>query len=166
MRQEPSSAVRHLKVVEPSARCAEEADDFVPILLSIAKRTRALFGCKLAEAGFHAGQDHLLVTLKPDDPFAVSALAESLDVRPSTVSKMVDRLVDKGLVERIGNTGDARKTMIRITPAGLEARTLILRIWEGVSSDFFSALGNCANGTIAQMRILDKHLSTKLMRLR
>ena len=69
-------------------------------LLSVSKSTRALTRIKLAERDFHNGQDELLLALDEEAAIPVSKLADELKVRPSTVSKMLERLVRKGLVER------------------------------------------------------------------
>jgi len=47
-------------------------------------------------------------------------LASRLGVQPSTASRVVTRLVDKELVERVGSTDDRRTVRITPTPAGRE----------------------------------------------
>lgn len=108
-------------------------------LLSIAKSTRAFYGIKLASLGFHNGQDELLLAIS-ETGTQVSVMADQLMIRPSTVSKMLDRLVDRGLVERIGDLQDARRTLIRITPAGLEARQQLLDMRDKVDAELAKAL--------------------------
>jgi DNA-binding MarR family transcriptional regulator len=90
----------------------------VPSLVAIAKLTRCLLTLKLAEVGLFNGQDELLLSLEADIPRSVSDLAEALDVRPSTISKMIDRLGEKGLVER-GRGADQRRVLVSVTAAGL-----------------------------------------------
>jgi DNA-binding MarR family transcriptional regulator len=99
--------------------------ELVPALLSISKSMRALRGIKLATLGFNNGQDELLMAV-PDGGLPVAQLADLLMIRPSTVSKMTDRLIEKGLVERVGDLRDARRTIVRITPAGIEARGMVI----------------------------------------
>lgn len=50
----------------------------------------------------------------------MSRLAESSGVRLSTATKIVDRLVEKGLAERTRNGGDRRIVRVRLTTAGAE----------------------------------------------
>ena len=51
----------------------------------------------------------------------VKDLARKLDVAKSRITKIVDGLVQKGLVERIEDPKDARVKLIGLTPAGRKA---------------------------------------------
>nr|WP_245396523.1 MarR family winged helix-turn-helix transcriptional regulator [Jiella sonneratiae] len=139
----------------------------VPSLLSIAKSTRAFLTILLAEIELHPGQDQLLDRLEVESPVNVSTLADLLAVRPSTVSKMLDRLIERGLVSRSANARDARRTMVHLTPAGLEAQGKVREIWLKLEADLTSALGE------EEIAILDNSLhraddilSQRLRRLR
>lgn len=149
-----------------TAPSAAIAATFVPTLLSVAKQTRAIFGLKLSAAGFHNGQDQMLLALQPDCPTTVSHLADTLGVRPSTVSKMLDRLIEKGLLLRLADTHDARKTMVTITPAGMEAQRRIQKVWDAIAAEFSLSIGEGAETLTQELCKLDRHLAAKLMRLR
>ncbi|MHB8632955.1 MAG: MarR family winged helix-turn-helix transcriptional regulator [Thermoplasmatota archaeon] len=58
---------------------------------------------------------HMLRT-KPED--SLSAIAEDLGVSPPALSRMVDGLVERGLVERTTASGDRRRVELALTPAG------------------------------------------------
>ncbi|GGD18707.1 MarR family winged helix-turn-helix transcriptional regulator [Aureimonas glaciei] len=163
MEASPGSLVRLRINPAPSAALAA---DFVPTLLSVAKQTRAIFGLKLSAAGFHNGQDQMLLALQPDCPTTVSHLADTLGVRPSTVSKMLDRLIEKGFLARFADTRDARKTLVRITPAGVEAQRRIQTVWDAIAADLTQSLGEETDVLTEQLGKLDRHLASKLMRLR
>ena len=45
-------------------------------------------------------------------------IAAALDLTPRAITRLVDGLVEEGLVERIADKGDGRVTKIRLTPAG------------------------------------------------
>ena len=139
----------------------------VPSLLSIAKSTRAFVALLLSEIGLHPGQDQLIDKLDAKRLVSVSALAEQLAVRPSTVSKMLDRLVDKGLLERSANDADARRTMVGLTAKGVEAQTDIRAVWNRLEQDL------TGHFSLDDLRTLDRSLvrtdallTQKLRRLR
>jgi DNA-binding MarR family transcriptional regulator len=139
----------------------------VPSLLSIAKSTRAFLALLLAEIDLHPGQDQLLDRLDPNSPVSVSMLADQLFVRPSTVSKMLDRLIEKGLVARTANSRDARRTMVQLTPLGEKAQSSIRELWRRLENDLVSSLP--ADDVEALDRSLartDELLTRKLRRLR
>ncbi|MEV8546850.1 MarR family transcriptional regulator [Streptomyces sp. NPDC051572] len=52
----------------------------------------------------------------------MSALATKLRCEPSTATFLIDRLVEKGLVERGSDAKDRRKTTVALTPAGVALR--------------------------------------------
>jgi DNA-binding MarR family transcriptional regulator len=119
----------------------------VPSLVAIAKLSRCLLTLKLGEIRLFCGQDELLLRLTPEVPATVSALAEALDVRPSTVSKMIDRLSAVGLIER-SQGSDKRETLVSVTAAGIELRTQVLAIHAGIDAEFAKYLPEGAEATV------------------
>ncbi|KQT53308.1 hypothetical protein ASG43_19035 [Aureimonas sp. Leaf454] len=138
----------------------------VSLLLSISKSTRALTSIKLAEMGFHNGQDELLLALDEEAPTSVSRIADELRVRPSTVSKMLDRLVAKGLVERQGDKRDARRTMVRITPAGLDAKSRLLEVRASLEKELATPLAENGASVVTGLETVANLLAARLSRLR
>jgi len=63
-------------------------------------------------------QYRALVVLAVHGDQHVGQLAEALDVHPSTMTRMCDRLVRKGLVTRRRSAGSRRATTISLSPAG------------------------------------------------
>jgi DNA-binding MarR family transcriptional regulator len=58
-----------------------------------------------------------------DEGMTNAELAEELDVRPSSVTALVDRLEQEGLVRRDSSPTDRRVTLIRLTETGKERVT-------------------------------------------
>ncbi|WP_279479257.1 MarR family winged helix-turn-helix transcriptional regulator [Aureimonas sp. SK2] len=136
-------------------------------LLSISKSTRAFLSLLLMEIDLHPGQDQLLARVEPGVPISVSALADQLSVRPSTVSKMLDRLMEKNLVERTAHSHDARRTMVMLTPAGEALRGRVNALWEKLEGDLNSAVAPERRGDLLEaLREADSLLAAKLRRLR
>ncbi|HVW43870.1 MAG TPA: MarR family transcriptional regulator [Amycolatopsis sp.] len=63
-------------------------------------------------------QFRLLVVLDTRGPLKLSALAEQLAVNPSTATRMTDRLVAAGLVNREANPASRRELMVSLTGTG------------------------------------------------
>lgn len=57
----------------------------------------------------------------------LSDVAEHLIVGPPTASKLVDDLVERGLLRRSADSADRRKLVLRITPAGRRALSTAAR---------------------------------------
>ncbi|HEY8293171.1 MAG TPA: MarR family transcriptional regulator [Thermomicrobiales bacterium] len=51
----------------------------------------------------------------------ISRFAEAVDIPRSTATGVVDRLVERGVIERVSDAADRRMINIRVTPRGLAA---------------------------------------------
>lgn len=145
----------------------ESSAPLVRTLLSISKSTRAFLSLLLADIGLHPGQDQLIAYLRPGEPVSVSDLADSLAVRPSTVSKMLDRLFEKNLVRREVSRDDARRTMVTLTPAGERLKPAVAEVWDRLERELQSSMtpGEAETLTVAMAR-MDRLLVLKLRRHR
>ncbi|SMC65204.1 DNA-binding transcriptional regulator, MarR family [Fulvimarina manganoxydans] len=170
MRPTPDETTALRDETPPPGLMASNGNDDVQTvtsLLSIAKSTRAFIALLLAEIGLHPGQDQLLDRLTPGTPISVSVLASELSVRPSTVSKMLDRLIDRGLVIRTANKSDQRRTMVEITPKGETIRSEVREIWRRLETELVSALDQEQRRSLTfKLSQIDEILAQKLRRLR
>lgn len=80
------------------------------------------FQAACAEHELTKPQAGALLQLDPDRPIAMSGLAGALMCDASNVTGIVDRLEDRGLVERQSAPHDRRIKMLAITPAGARVR--------------------------------------------
>ena len=83
--------------------------------IGMAQRVKA--GAALAQLGLGFAQAHALRMLDPDEPIAMSALAERLFCDASNVTGLVDRLEARGLVERGSAANDRRVKALTLTLA-------------------------------------------------
>jgi DNA-binding MarR family transcriptional regulator len=70
-------------------------------------------------AGLSIGQFRLLHMLHKDPERSLSDFADDLGVSVPAVSKMVDGLVEKGLVGRAADASDRRRLSLALTPQGV-----------------------------------------------
>ena len=66
----------------------------------------------------------------------VNELARVMDVDASAVTRLLDRLEAKGLVERVRSAEDRRVVQLRLTPSGREAAGVVPQVLLGVNQDF------------------------------
>jgi DNA-binding MarR family transcriptional regulator len=83
------------------------------VLVAIAARSLADVGEEVTLTQYRS-----LVVLASRGPQGVAALAEAVAVTPPTASRLVDRLVRKGLVQRRTDRLDRRQVRIGLTEAG------------------------------------------------
>lgn len=90
------------------------------VLVAVAARSLAGIAEEVTLPQYRA-----LVVLASRGPQKVAALAEALDVTPPTATRMVDRLVKKGLVRRRSSQSDRREVRVSLTQAG---RSLVAQV--------------------------------------
>lgn len=74
----------------------------------------------LDELGLTYPQYLVLSALWENDGQTIGAIAERLDLEPSTITPLVKRLEQAGLVTRMRNPADERQVRVRLTAAGAE----------------------------------------------
>ena len=84
--------------------------------------SRRRFLAVASEFDLSPPQVRALGVLDPERPVPMSELAEALHCDNSNVTGIVDRLEDRGLVERRSATHDRRVKMLAVTARGAEVR--------------------------------------------
>jgi MarR family transcriptional regulator, organic hydroperoxide resistance regulator len=87
-------------------------------LAKVCRAHRGNVGGMLAEFGLHVGQEMVLIELWQSDGLRGGELACRLGVEPPTITKMLRRLENFGLVERRPDPADARSFRVYLTPEG------------------------------------------------
>lgn len=72
------------------------------------------------ELGLTGPQFHMLTLIAQKNTCNVSYLAEKLEVKPSAITVMIDRLVQSGYVERRHDEQDRRAVLLSVTERGSE----------------------------------------------
>ena len=110
-----------------------------PMLGCCAHMARERMDARMSRFGMTPAQTHVLPHLhQSGGQLPQRELLDSLKVKPSTVNGILDRMEEKGLVERTVSGTDARQRLVALTLAGrkreeqvkqafLEAEALIVR---------------------------------------
>jgi DNA-binding MarR family transcriptional regulator len=89
-------------------------------------RMRQRFLTTITELGLSFPQAHAIKVLRPGHPIAMRELADGLHCDPSNITGIVDRLGDRGLVERGSAPGDRRIKTLMLTEEGSAMRMRLL----------------------------------------
>jgi DNA-binding MarR family transcriptional regulator len=108
---------------------AETSPEVVDAVLSASRALVAVAARSLAEAGEEVTltQYRTLVVLASRGPQHVADLAAALAVTPATATRMCDRLVRKGLIDRRTEEQDRRQVQIELTGRGRALVTSVTR---------------------------------------
>jgi DNA-binding MarR family transcriptional regulator len=80
-------------------------------------RVGRMLDAELTALGIGAGEAMVLRRLQ-DGSLTMGQVMATLDIRASTATSLVDRLVRKGLAHRSPNPSDARSLLVELTEAG------------------------------------------------
>lgn len=107
--------------MERGAGGVEDVDEVTNAVLTASRLLVAVSARSLAavEHRVTLPQFRVLVLLQQRGGGKVVALAEQLGVNPSTATRMVDRLIASGFVDRRPNPDNRRENRLRLTDAGL-----------------------------------------------
>lgn len=117
---------------------------------------RELHDKTLKEAGLDLEQSAAVIlgTLYHHEPVRVSDLAGQLELDRSTVSRQVAEVVEQGLVARMGDTTDARASMLSLTPQGHAMRRKLAAAFKKICMDLVSDWS--LEDQLTFVRLLDK----------
>ena len=109
-------------------------------LLRAARLHRACAARHLGDIGVHPGQETALLVLSVNGEQPMTTLAEALEVKPPTVTKMVTRMTGQGLVKRTGSQSDRRSFLVSLTPDGEAKARELKRVWKRIEKEAMSGL--------------------------
>ncbi|HMK70472.1 MAG TPA: MarR family transcriptional regulator [Xanthobacteraceae bacterium] len=99
--------------------------EFAFLLNDVARLLRTYADHMAAQFGMTRAQWAVLVRLQRSEGLNQSELAELLDLQPITLTRLLDKLCDSGLIERRPDPADRRAKRLFLTPA---ARPVLERL--------------------------------------
>jgi MarR family transcriptional regulator for hemolysin len=114
------------------------------LLSDVARLLRTCADQRAATIGMTRAQWAVLVRLERMEGLKQAELAEQLDLQPITLTRLVDRLCDNGLIERRSDPKDRRAKRLFLTPA---ARPLLERLHdmgESLMTDVLAGIDDAA----------------------
>jgi len=98
-------------------------DQIIAEFGSFFRELRCMGSDRMRRGGVSMGHFHLLSMLDRHGEMAMSRVAEVLDVSLSNASGLIDRLEERGLVERIRVPDDRRIVLVKLTDLGRRTLT-------------------------------------------
>ena len=94
----------------------------------------------LTELGLYAGQETILGRLWQQDGLTQTELTGQLCVQAATVTKMLNRMVKAGLVERRGDPDDQRVSRVYLTERGRDLQQPVQDVWRQLDETAFASM--------------------------
>ena len=103
-----------------------------------------------------------MTVLRERQPASIGAIAEAALTKRSTISRIIDRMIEQGLVTTEPNPEDQRITEVTLTPAGQQTLRKLTPI---VGRQFTRAMDGVSNREIAQLLRTLQKISANLGKL-
>ena len=97
---------------------------------------------RMGEFNISPGEGHLLSYLHSYSPSAIGELLRVFGLKKSTLTSMLNRLVERGLVTREVNPEDRRSFLIGLTPAGSELAQRVNRPVDELEEEIGKRVGD------------------------
>jgi len=98
------------------------------------------FARKVADQGVTVAEWACMRAMYDEEAVAPSALAEKMGMTKGAISKLADRLVEKGLVERSSNPEDKRGLSLCLTPEGRRKIPRLAKLADQNDAENFAVL--------------------------
>ena len=76
-----------------------------------------------AQFNVTVSQSATLLALPQEGNLSMNEVSQAMDLATSTMTRMIDQLVEKGLVQRASDPDDRRIVRVELTPQGQQLRT-------------------------------------------
>jgi MarR family transcriptional regulator, transcriptional regulator for hemolysin len=134
--------------------------EFSFLVKDVARLLRTCADARVRPCGMTWAQWAVLARLERQEGLIQSELAENLDLQPITLTRLIDRLCDNGLIERRADPHDRRAKRLFLTPA---ARPLLERLWtlgQGLMGEVLAGIDD------KELKQMVDHLATVRTNLR
>ncbi|MET7394850.1 MarR family transcriptional regulator [Dactylosporangium sp. NPDC005572] len=129
------------------ANSPADGGELVDVLLAVSRAMAGIAARSLAALDVEVTltQYRVLVLLSADGPQRSVEMARELDVAPSTLTRMCDRLERKALVRRFHRGHDRRSIWLGLTPAGRDLVGVVMRARRRELAELAGAAGLTAS---------------------
>lgn len=100
------------------ARNQPLVDEVIAVIGEALSEIKCIGSERMARTGLSMSHWHVLLLLARHGEMSMSRLAEAQQISLSNATGLVDRLVERGLVERFGHPDDRRVVLIRVSADG------------------------------------------------
>src|SRR5258707_7221337 len=121
----------------------KRADELRYLILAAQREGSRLYAERVRPLGLSPSQAEVLSVLHEAQPLSLIEVGERLVCETGSPSRLVNGLVQAGLVERVASATDQRKVSLSLTPRGEEVYAQVLDV-EQQFNELVSAWGNLA----------------------
>lgn len=113
------------------------------LIAKIHQLSNRIFNKKLKQSGlaqFNSAQGRILFVLWRENNLPIRKLSEETQLSKSTLTSMLDRLQDAGILKRVSSSKDRRKILINLTEKGKNLQDEYVDISKEMNILFYNTL--------------------------
>jgi MarR family transcriptional regulator, transcriptional regulator for hemolysin len=133
--------------------------EFAFLLNDVARLLRTYADHQAAQFGITRAQWVVLVRVDRSEGLIQSELAEVLDLQPITLTRLLDKLCDSGLIERRPDPADRRAKRLFLTPAARPLLERLSALGEETMANTLAGVGDeSVRGMISKLGLVKENL--------
>lgn len=126
------------------------------LLHDVARLQRKRFGQRAKDIGLTGAQWQAIAHLSKNEGINQAGLAEILEVEPITLVRMLDRLAERGLIERRQHPTDRRTWLLFLTDAARPLLGALQKIGETTRAEALEGVPDAARARLIEALTLMK----------
>ncbi|MHA7985003.1 MarR family winged helix-turn-helix transcriptional regulator [Rathayibacter sp. CAU 1779] len=153
-RRTPTAPELHRQAVAAyvAAGGEESVQRVITAVGSLSKKLEQWYARQLADLDLMSGEWAVIAALaKTGEPLTPSQLADLTSVAPSSMTHRLDKLADRGLVERAPDTANRTRVFVELTDSGWDLFGQAIRGSNVVESDVLKDLSDSERGELARL---------------
>jgi DNA-binding MarR family transcriptional regulator len=111
-------------------------------LIDLARALRTLIDQRAREHGMTRAQWAVLARLERQEGMTQAEMAESLEIQPISLMRLIDRLCEQKLVERCPHESDRRANRLYLTARGRSTLELLVPLGREISGEVLASFGD------------------------
>ena len=153
-RRTPSAAEQHRRAVATYVKAGgeESVQRVITAVQGLSRKLDQWYARQLADLGIAAGEWAVIAALaKAGTTLTPSQLADLTNVAPSSMTHRLDKLAERGFVERTPDAENRTRILVGLTSTGWDFFSLAIRGSDVVESDVLQDLGDAERGELARL---------------
>jgi len=126
-------------------------------LSDVARAMRTYVDQRAREHGMTRAQWGVLARLERQEGMTQAEMADTLEIQPISLVRLIDRLCEQSLIERRPHPRDRRANLLYLTDKGRATLALLVPLGKEIAADLFADLGEADVADFLQTLLLVKN---------
>lgn len=120
----------------------QSASEFLEELTKVSRKIRTVFNQQVTAHGLTYPRARALFRLAKRQNMTQTELACELEVEQATLVRLLDRMEENGLIERLPDPNDRRVKLVALTEHGQEQAAFVRQLADQIRHKFFEGVDN------------------------